>query len=794
MWYRAVLLLTVTLTLVQISAMTGPVLADETFTAVYHPTIRVPRGDGEIRVDGELDEMIWRQAARATGFVETNPGDQIKPGVRSEALITYDQSNLYVALIAWDDPSEIRASMRERDAIFSDDYFGIMLDTYGDQAWAYEFFVNPLGLQGDLRMLASGNEDISLDVVFNSYGKVTDSGYQVELAIPFASLRFPNRPVQTWRANFWRDRQRENRYRYCWAAQDRNDPCFICQWGYLTGIEGIEPSSNIEILPNVIGYQSGALADSDDPASVFDNADPDAELALNARYGISSNSSVEIAVNPDFSQVESDAGQIDVNNPFGLWFPERRPFFQEGSDLFSTFIDAIYSRSVNDPIVAGKFTGQYGRTSLAYLVARDENSPLLLPFAEQSILAQAGFSTVNIFRIRQTFGQNSYIGAMATDRRLSTFSRGGVGGGSGSGSTYGMDAAWRFLTNYRLEFQVLGSHTVEPQAPDLIDTTWADGRAQESFDRGRHTVALDGEVYDGHAVYAGFERSARHWDVDLHYAEFSPTFRTDNGFTTRNDLRRAMCGVGVGFRPNREWLISWWSELDVARIWDHGGPINLDPFSFVEGNRDEWITVEMGCELRNRTQLSVSYLNSQERFAGSVFPGISRLFLAVDSRPGELIISGLNYTVGRSICRDRRSPELGWINDVNAFVTVKPTQRLLINQNLSFSRMEHLDRFLQAHPGVGRKIYSGYILRTRLTYHFTRKWNLRLVAQYDDFDERFDLEPLLTWRLNPFTIFYVGVNNRLQHFDPDKYTSVSDSQWETSSRQFFAKLQYLFRI
>jgi hypothetical protein len=340
----------------------------------FTPSLHIAPIEGTVEVDGDLSDSGWRNAAHATGFVEINPGDNAVPAVPSAAMMTYDESNLYIAFIAWDDPTQVRASMSDRDAIFRDDYFGVLLDTYGDYAWGYEIFVNPLGMQGDLRLTSDGNEDETLDLVFQSEGKVTDSGYQVELAIPFASLRFPDKPEQTWRLNFWRDRQRENRNQYSWTAQDRDNACWVCQWGTLTGIKNVKPSSNIDILPNVVSYQSGAMGSSSVPDSPFDSEDPDAEFSVNARYGISTNSSVEVTVNPDFSQVESDGGQIDVNETFALYFSERRPFFQEGADLYRSFLRVIHTRTVNDPILAGKFTGQFGRYSLAFLTARDEHA------------------------------------------------------------------------------------------------------------------------------------------------------------------------------------------------------------------------------------------------------------------------------------------------------------------------------------------------------------------------------------------------------------------------------------
>jgi len=209
----------------------------------FHPVLDVRPAGGAIEINGDLTDPGWANAAQATGFVEVNPGDNLSPAVQSAAWVTFTESHLYVAMIAWDDPGQVRASLSDRDAIFSDDYFGILFDTYGDFSWGYEIFVNPLGIQGDLRIMSNGNEDISLDLVFESRGIVTDSGYQVELAIPFASLRFPDKPEQTWRWNFWRDRQRDNRFRYSWTAQSRDNDCFVCQWGTLNGLKDVKPAA-----------------------------------------------------------------------------------------------------------------------------------------------------------------------------------------------------------------------------------------------------------------------------------------------------------------------------------------------------------------------------------------------------------------------------------------------------------------------------------------------------------------------------------------------------------------------
>ncbi len=798
----------------------------------FHPVLDVRPAAGAITIDGDLSDPGWANAARATGFVEVNPGDNLTPSVRSEAMITYTESHLYVAMIAWDDPKQVRASICDRDAIFSDDYFGILLDTYGDYAWGYELFINPRGIQGDLRLTSDGNEDISLDLVFESRGIVTDSGYQVELAIPFASLRFPNRPDQTWRMNFWRDRQRDNRFRYSWSAQSRDNNCFICQWGTLNGIKNVKPGSNLDILPNILAYQSGSMNNSSLPDSRFENRDPDADLSLNARYGLSTNSSVELAVNPDFSQVESDAGQIDVNETFALYYQERRPFFQEGSDLYGSYLNVIHTRTINDPIVAGKFTGQFGRFSIAYLLARDEHTPLIIPLRERSEALALEKSTVNILRGRQTLGQDSYIGFVLTDRRTDANHRvdtlyspiddtlyerttDRVDYTSGAGSVYGIDGRFRFNQNLSFDFIGLGSHTMEPSGSGLLPLD----DPSETFDYGTHTLALDGESFNGSALYAALNRGGRYWDCTLSYQDASPAFRADNGWITSNDRRELNLWNAVTFRPNRPWLVSWGPRLNVGRVFNYHGTVNVDPGTFDSDSRDEWFMPEIYLGSKGQTEIEFGYLASREWYHGQLFTGISRGFMNVNTTPTGWLQLGSSFEYGKKVARGLVLPDgkrvLGILSDFSLWGTLRPTTRLQIDPSYFFQKMSFRDNFLESHPDVPKIIYSVSIFRTRFNYQFSREWFLRLVLEYGDNNDSqvpnyLLVEPLLTYRINPFTKFYVGASWGGSHFAADyefnRETTLGDGSielhpnrldtpvWRLERAQVFAKLQYLFRL
>lgn len=722
------------------------------------PTLHVSRAAGPITIDGSLDDPGWAGAAKATGFTEHFPHDGAKPPVRSEAWVTYDQDNLYVALLAFDDPSTIRASVTDRDRMWQDDYFGILLDTYGDASWAYYLFANPYGVQGDSRFATASGEDDGFDVVYRSEAQVTDRGYQIEMAIPFRSLRFPDAAEQTWRATFWRTRPRDARATYSWAAIHRDDPCFLCQFGTLTGIRGVESGGALELLPAAVASRSSALSDRDDPRAGLSGGDVHGEASLTARYADPRGITIEGTVNPDFSQVESDAGQIDVNSTFALFYPERRPFFQEGSELFDSYFDVVYTRQINDPTAAAKVVVRNGRTSVAYLGARDATSPILLPFQERSFVSTAGPSVSNIARVRRTYGESSYVGAMLTDRRFED--------GGGSGTDFGVDGVHRFLDVYRFEYQALGSRTVEPGSPgptaDLEGAT---------FDGGRHTATFDGETFSGFGSYTSLERDAEHFAFDIDYWTATPTFRADDGFETRNDYRRFIAFAERHWYPTSGPLDEFTADTRFSNTTTWDGV-----------RKDRYVNPTIEFTGAGQTFLELGPTWESERFGGVDFDGMTRWFVYLESNFSERARGGFLVERGDAIARNEDPPRLGKESYFRTWATLKPIDRLTIEPSLEYSALRD--------PDTGEDFFRGWILRTRTSLNFSRRLFLRLVLQYDDFGRRFDAEPLVTYRVNPFTLFFVGSNQTWNRFDGP----MDPGGLVPTSRQYFAKFQYLFRL
>ena len=735
------------------------------------PVLTATRTQGAIHVDGELDDPGWQGAARAGNFTRWNPQNMEKPDVDTEALVTYDDANLYVGFLVEDDPQAVRATLRDRDQMFQDDFVGLFIDTYGDGSWAYEIWSNPVGVQGDI-LWTPDDEDELFDMVYESRGKVTPRGYQVEMAIPFSSLRFPDRAEQSWRVDFWRNHPRDRRNQYSWAAIPRQEPCWQCQWGTLTGIRDVKPGGSLELLPSLTASHSSELRNSDDFRSGLHDLDPDADASLNLKYKFASNLTGEAAVNPDFSQIEADVAQIDVNTTFALDFPEKRPFFLEGSDLFQTWVDAVYTRTINDPVAAARFTGRRGRTSVAYIGARDEHSPILLPFEERSEFLSGGESVSNILRIKHTFQQESNAGLLITDRRYD---------GGGSGTVYGADALIRLFGNYRFEGQLLGSHTHEPE-----DSVLTADLGTTTFDRDEYTARFDGETFAGDAAYASFERDGQHWNFDFDFWQWSPTFRADNGFVTQNDNRRGLFWTGYTARP-KGLADEIQPNVQIARVWNYAGV-----------RKDEWVRPELFMRLKGQTTFIGAFLWSRERFRDEVFPGIRRGYAYVESNFSDPVRLGIEVESGRFIARNLDpSPVLGRGTVLTTWGTIKPMQRFVLEPRFVFSTLSA--------PDGGPKIFDAYIARTRAQYQFTRELFFRAVLQYTDRNRRTDLsqpmerrkalelDPLLSYKLNPFTVAYIGSTH---DFLDDDLTVDAEGKggFASTGRQFFFKIQYLVRV
>jgi hypothetical protein len=372
------------------------------------PTFTVPRVEVDVTVDGVLNEPAWESAARLTDFHQYEPVDGRSAEERTEVLVFYSARAIHFGIIASaKNPSTIRATLADRDNIGSDDRVTIYLDTFDDRRRAFMFGVNPLGVQEDgvrtegavsAGSIFGGSVDLNPDYLFESKGQVTKEGYVVEVRIPFKSLRFPGSGPQRWGINVVRD-VASTGYRDTWTDVRRASASFLAQSGRMEGIANVVRGVVTEVQPFVTATMTGAR---DAEGAPFERDDLEPDAGANLRLGFPE-FSLDATVNPDFSQVESDVGLVTVNERFALFIPEKRPFFLEGIELFSTPNQLVYTRQIGRPLGGAKVTGKFGRYSVAYLSALDET--------------RGRDALFNVARARADFGGNSLVGMSATDRR-----------------------------------------------------------------------------------------------------------------------------------------------------------------------------------------------------------------------------------------------------------------------------------------------------------------------------------------------------------------------------------------
>jgi hypothetical protein len=741
--------------------------ADGGFVPIFHPTLEIFRAAGPIAIDGDLSDDGWLGAAKAGNFAEHNPGDQTRPEVDTEVLITYDDDNLYVAWLCYDDPGEVRASFCERDNIFQDDYVILLLDPFGDATLAYEISANPYGIPGDLLFSSANGEDISYDMIYKSSGRITEFGWVVEMEIPFSSMRFPNKDEQVWKVDFWRNRPRESRYQYSWAAYNRDEDCWPCQWGSVTGVAGVKPGAGLELLPALIGSQSGSIRSNGSFSDEFKNEDFKGDVALGIAYDISSELTSEATINPDFSQVESDVAQIDVNTTFALFYPERRPFFQEGSDLFNTYFNAVYTRSINDPIAAGKMTWRKGSNSVAFLSARDDHSVITLPFEENSQFVLNGTSYSNILRAKHDLGEQSHLGLIATDRRFES---------GGSGSLVGIDGRIRLSASNSFQFQYVASHTEEVDDPSL-----SNGFNDDTFDNGKYTAGLNGETFWGQAIYAALSRSTANYWFGTEYWDRSPTFRADNGFETSNSWRLGSAWMGGILRfDENKYIENINGSMNLARKYNYDDVL-----------KDEWINLEHQIRFRSaQGSIHTRYMYSNELFRGIQFDNIWLVHNCFSLQPWGSLQFGGYYDYGHRIARGPRV--MGKETVTGIWADIKPIDRLMISSSLNHIFSNDLD--------TDEELFSQTVLRSRWSLQITRELSARLVLQYNDrywdyvnnrFYDGWDIDPLITYQINPFSIIYIGSTHDYRDLTQRWH---GHDGWTHTDRQFFMKVQYLIQL
>ena len=714
------------------------------------PALAALRTDHPPALDGTLSGSVWTLATPIDLPYEFQPGENTPAPVRTLVYALYDDEHLYLGFRCFDPrPSEIRANLSDRDKIFNDDYVIVVIDTYGDYQRGYELAVNPYGVQGDLMMSGGGNEDESFDMIWKTAASMNNKGWTAEMAIPFKSLRFPAKDEQTWGLTVVRNYPRESRVIISWTPVNRNIPNLMTQGGILTGLRGIHSSGAVEVLPYVLGQQAGTRSDASDPASSFDNGAIRGRVGAGFRYAPSSDFAMDLVVNPDFSQVESDADQISVNTTFALYYEEKRPFFLESSELIHT--PMYYSRSINDPLAAGRVVGKTGSLSYLYLGAYDRNTVFVVPGEEQSNTVLTGMdSFANIGRLRYNFEDEAYIGGMLFTRNL-----------TGSHNyVAGFDWKYKFWTNWYFQGEGFVSTTKELNDSTLLTS-------KRMFGLSGKNAALNGEEYSGQGIDIVLSHVGRDYGFDAVYDDFSPTYQSYDGLFSTVNYRQ----FGLFQRYSRYWDDAFLERinfnLSLQTTYNHGGD-----------HKEFWLQPGIYAVMKGQTSISLSYLLvNDELFRGVQFRNVRRAFYNVNSKIWDSFAFSLYGQVGLFIYRSS-TPETGEGHSLGGSVTLKPTSQLKVD--LSYDRAHLRSR------ATGSLLYDGYVARSVGVYQFTSEMFVRAIFQYNSFGKTFNVYPLFSYKVNALTTFYAGFTN-------DYHDYGGANGFTTTQRQFFVKLQYLFR-
>ena len=716
----------------------------------YLPAVKT---DGNITLTGKMDDPLWLQAMPVDLNYEIMPGENQPARQKTVALVLYNNDYLYFGFRCYDSvPSAIRANLADRDKMFSDDFVIVSIDTYNNYQKGLEFAVNPYGIQGDLMMMGSGNEDSSYDMVWHSAASVNEEGWIAEMAIPFSVFSFNSADIQDWTITLCRIMPRDSRYMMSWTMLDRNNPSWLGQGGVLKGLEGIKPGKSLSFLPYLMIEQKGDRSDVSDPESPMELSKIKARVGGGITYSPGPNTTINAVINPDFSQIESDAGQISVNSTFALYYPERRPFFMAGMDLLQT--PMYYSRTINNPLFAAKINGKAGRFSYLALAADDRNTSITVPGEEKSNTVTTGDrSYAGAARVRYDMENENFVGALLLNRNFT----------DGHNYVGGLDWNLKFWKNWYWSGELFLSKTREMNNTELFDNS-------REFGSTGKDAAFNGEKYYGTGLHLALSRAGRKYSFSLVQNNFSPTYQTYNGMFPEVNIRTSNMNHRYTFHINGK-------VIQRMQVFSNA----LLGYNFDGDFKRLIIQPGFSVSMIGQTQMSYTYtVVNQERFSDVMFKGVSRSQYNLSTKPLKGVSISFSGSTGKSIRRSAE-PELGKGYNLTSSLSLEPVSWLKTSFSWSTSRLESI--------ATGTEFYNGHIFRNVTTFQFTRKLFVRGIGEYNTFDNSFNIYPLVSYKFNAFTMFCAGMTRDYLEYNQDE-----SNIYRTTGHQYFIKLQYLFTL
>ena len=725
--------------------------------------IRPARFENAPSIDGHLDDAVWSHATSLREFRQVHPGDNLEPSQHTEVLIGYDQRALYLAFRAEDTSGHVRATLARRDAIDDDDVIGVYLDTFRDRRRAYYIFFNPYGIQADgIYTEGQGRPDLTVDLVIDSKGTVDATGYTVEAAIPFASLRYRSGGSPVWGLHVQRFIRRDRNEHISWRALSRDRSSLLDQAGELGEFANVGEGRPLEIIPATVA----ALVSTASRTGVVDGkVEPEPGITVN--LGLSRTMNVAFTANPDFAQVEADQLVLTVNQRFPIFYVEKRPFFLEAIDTFQTPINIIHTRTIVAPDYAVKLTGKHGRSTVGALYAADGAAKTAV-------------------RLKYDVGRESTLGGTVTSLQDGTL----------SSTLVSTDARLRFSDKTVVTAQLAGTFANMP----FRDPERGLPRQREGT---------------GVGYYARVERQSRHTLFSATASGTSPDYRADLGFTRRVNTNAVSVQTTYNSEPQPNAQLISWSVTNVTFAqWDWQARANfvyVYPQAQLNFRRQSYVRAfafrdyerlfEEEFGVRRTPGRHGAFIGDSERStswegytlqAGSA-PTEAVAFSATVSRSWDVF----DYDFGAGPKFPRVSPAAlldaaapfdpgpARSRSLGGEVTWRPTNNLRTSLDVSRNALVRNDNGLTA--------YNSTLLSWRTAYQFTRFTSVRLRTDWDSVNAMLRGQYLFSWTPNPGTALYAGYNDEAAIDGFDRFTGDYVPGYRRTGRTVFLKLSYMMR-
>jgi len=760
------------------SHQTGPSLSRE-ISSLAVPRLAIAPKLADFEGMAPATELA-RKMLTVEKFVQREPKDGGACSQRTEAYLGYTDKNFYAIFLAFDtEPRLMRAHMLRRELIDDDDQVGFFLDTFHDHRHSYMFFANPRGIQQDGLYTENGGWDNSWDTVWRTETKISRQGYMVLFEIPFKSLRFHPSEDHTWGILLSRVIPRNSERSYYPENSSRSQGWLVHE-GDISGFKEISPGRNLQFIPytSLRAFRTLDGRDPNAPNDRFTGKHLEPKAGLDSKVVIKDSLVLDATINPDFGQIESDDPQVTVNQRFEVFFPEKRPFFQENSNYFQTPINLVFTRRIIDPLYGVRLTGKLGPWAVGSLVANDR-APGKSVLQSDPLYANDAY--FGILRVNREIGKNNSIGFIYTDRELHT-------NPNTSCTATPCQVGFNRVGGFDFQFKINQNWQMNGQAVT----------SESKFNDGSHQSGPAYQMY--------LERSSRKLEFNSMYQDNSAGFATNTGFFRRPDIRRFSNFANYRFRPEGKRLVAHGPNLFTINLWDHSGTrlqhfVNANyEFAF---QRNTFFGFFYNVERERLRPSDFSALVQNQDYPHHVYgPFFGTQFFKWLGLNGEVDLGTATNFVPRS-----GPPTLANFTAVSLRATIRPVNGLTIENTYFLTRL--------VDPQTNLSIFNNHIIRSKWNYQFTKEFSLRLIGQYVSTlpnnaltgpaaltslqnTKQFNGDVLFTYMVHPGTAIYVGYNSDLQNLDPSLLRTADGllrqrSAFINDGRQVFIKVSYLFR-